>query len=338
MRYLNPKVLLLLLSVFSFSLTSAQSLEDEDRAAQEKEVYRILDSVDATIKYQTGSVPIKDIASLNIPATYKFVPADKATWILSELWGNPKRDDILGMIVPGDYKVSSEDAWAFIVTYEEDGYVKDEDADDIDYAEMLKEMQGSEAEVNKSRAEQGYEEVHILDWAATPFYDKDRKILHWAKKMRFGPQQEGEDLTLNYDVRILGRKGVLSLNAVGTMSQLGEINKHIPDVLSIATFTDGNKYSDFNPSMDKVAAYTIGGLIAGKLIAKTGLLILLLKNIKLILLAMFGGLGLFRKKIAGLFRRKQEDKVYEVTELAPQELPAPEADTNPNEKKDSASS
>lgn len=330
MRYLTHKFLLCFISLFSFSAISAQVLQDEDEAAQEKEIYRILDSVDATMGYQTGNVPIQDIASLDIPAKYKFVPADKAVWILTELWGNPKRDDILGMIVPADYKVSQTDAWAFVVTYDEDGYVKDEDADKIDYEEMLTEMQASEAEVNKSRKEQGYEEVHILDWASKPFYDKDRKTLHWAKKMRFGPQLEGEDLTLNYDVRILGRKGVLSLNAVGSMSQLGDINEHVPEVLSMAKFTDGNKYSDFDPSMDKVAAYTIGGLIAGKLIAKTGLIVLLLKNIKLILLAVFGGFGLFRKRIMGLFRRKEEEKTYEVTELAREELPAPDAD-NTNE-------
>jgi uncharacterized membrane-anchored protein len=49
-------------------------------------------------------------------------------------------------------------------------------------------------------------------------------------------------------------------------------------------FTTGNTYGEFNSSVDKVAAYGIAGLIAGGILAKTGLFakigILLLKFIK----------------------------------------------------------
>jgi uncharacterized membrane-anchored protein len=167
----------------------------------------------------------------------------------------------------------------------------------------MKEIQKTDAEVYKKRAEGGYPEMHILGWAAQPYYDKGNKVLHWAKKIQFANE---EDLVLNYDVRILGRKGVLSLNAVGVVGQLNDINSHIPEIVKMAAFTEGNQYKDFNPSVDKVAAYTIGGLIAGKLIAKTGLLVLLLKNIKLILLAAFGGFAAFRKKILGLFSKSKK--------------------------------
>ena len=51
----------------------------------------------------------------------------------------------------------------------------------------------------------------------------------------------------------------------------------------------GNTYADFNPSIDKVAAYGIGALIAGKVAAKAGLLkgliALLLASKKLLVVA-----------------------------------------------------
>jgi uncharacterized membrane-anchored protein len=125
--------------------------------------------------------------------------------------------------------------------------------------------------------------------------------LHWAKSITFG---DSEDTTLNYDVRILGRKGILSLNAVGTITQLDEIKKHVPEIIHIATFKKGSSYADFDPSVDKVAAYTIGGLVAGKLLAKAGLIALLLKNIKLVLLGILALFGGFKNKILGLFKRK----------------------------------
>ncbi|MEI9946725.1 MAG: DUF2167 domain-containing protein [Chitinophagaceae bacterium] len=62
----------------------------------------------------------------------------------------------------------------------------------------------------------------MVGWAQPPFYDSKNKVLHWAKELQFG----GEDLnTLNYDVRFLGRKGILSLNAVATIDQLPKVKK-----------------------------------------------------------------------------------------------------------------
>ncbi len=305
MKYTHFAVYLLLIvaGLLPASRLEAQLLDSN--ATRVARVQHFLDSVDATIKYETGTVALKEIATLNIPEGYKYIPQDKAMMIIHDLWGNPNRDDIFGMIVKSDFSVSRLDAWAFIVSYSESGFVKDEDADKINYDDLLKQIREDEVEVNKVRVKEGYPTIHLEGWAVTPFYDKNKKILHWAKKLRFS--EHDDELTLNYDVRILGRKGILSLNAVGGMNQLEEVNRHIPDILNIAQFKDGNKYSDFNPSIDKVAAYTIGGLIAGKLIAKTGLLLLLLKNIKLIMLAFFGGFAAFRKKIAAFFTRKKKD-------------------------------
>lgn len=306
----NPFRILLVIALLLGNGVFAKAKVDSE-ALQQAQLKQYIDSFDASLNFQHGKIPIKDVATLNIPSGYKFIPADKAEMIVTELWGNPKSDNVLGMIVSENYTIIDTNSWAFVVTYDESGYVKDEDADKIDYDDMLKKIQEEEKENNAARVKEGYPPIHLLDWAAKPFYDKDHKVLHWAKKLQFG-DDANSSLTLNYDVRILGRKGVLSLNAVGRMDQLADINKHIPDVLTITTFNDGNKYSDFNPSIDKVAAYTIGGLIAGKLLAKTGILLLLLKNIKLIMLAVFGGFAAFRKKLSGLFNRKKETE-YEPT-------------------------
>lgn len=287
-----------------------------------------LDRFDKAIPYRQGQVDIKDIVTLNVPPGYKFIPEAQAKTIVTDFWQNPADNTIVGMLVPDRFKLADMNGWAFVVSYDEVGYVKDEDAKDIDYDEMLKAIQADEKTVNQERVAQGYPAIHVLDWATKPYYDNERKILHWAKKIQFGDDTAAAgDLTLNYDVRVLGRKGVLSMNAVGTMGQLPEINGHIGDVLAVATFKSGYAYKDFNPGADKVAAYTVGGLIAGKLLAKTGLFVLLLKNIKLVLFAIIGFFGAFRKKIAGLFRRRRpEDDLYEYAVAPlPDETPADEA-------------
>jgi uncharacterized membrane-anchored protein len=53
---------------------------------------------------------------------------------------------------------------------------------------------------------------------------------------------------LNYNIRILGRRGVLVLNSVAGMSQLPKIERSTSAILSAVEFHSGNRYADFNPA------------------------------------------------------------------------------------------
>lgn len=256
--------------------------------AQVDSVQLFIDNVEASLEYQQGEVALANaIGTLKVPDSFRYLDAEQSRYVLEDLWGNPEDSTVLGMIVPQERGVLVDNAWAFIVTYEELGYVKDDDADEIDYEELLDEMKTDAVSENEMRTSAGYAPIEIVGWASKPYYDADKKVLHWAKEIRFG---DNEFNTLNYNVRILGRKGVLVLNAVSPMGELPVVQENIPPVLSSFTFADGSKYSDFDPDIDEVAAWTIGGLVAGKVLAKTGLLALLLKNIKLILLGL-GAIG-----------------------------------------------
>jgi uncharacterized membrane-anchored protein len=159
------------------------------------------------------------------------------------------------------------------------GYVKDDDAGDIDYEELMNEMRSDTEAANEERNKDGYEPIELVGWASKPFYDEQKKVLHWAKEIKFG---NAEVNTLNYNVRILGRKGVLVLNAVAGMTEISEVQQSIDPVLSSFSYAEGSRYDDFDPQIDEVAAWTIGGLVAGKVLAKAGLFAILLKYIKLI--------------------------------------------------------
>ncbi|GAB3636882.1 hypothetical protein GCM10027422_24720 [Hymenobacter arcticus] len=96
-------------------------------------------------------------------------------------------------------------------------------------------------------------------------------------------------------MRILGRKGVLVFNAIAVPGQLPEIKASIPALLANVTFVKGQQYNDFSSGIDEVAMYGIGGLVAGKVLAKVGLFVVVVKFWKLGLLALAGaGAGLKR--------------------------------------------
>ena len=61
---------------------------------------------------------------------------------------------VLGMILPA-VKMPIEDTWGAIVRFDGDGYVSDEEAQKIDYAELLKSMQDDIANSSEERVKAG---------------------------------------------------------------------------------------------------------------------------------------------------------------------------------------
>jgi uncharacterized membrane-anchored protein len=294
-----------LMFTFLFSLFCFNSNAQED-LNQIK-----IDSIENSFNYEYGTIYLDNgVGKLNIPKGFKYLSPEQAERVLVDLWGNPKSDNLtLGLILPEKTGVMTTDSYVFNIQYDEIGYVKDDDADDINYDDLLTQMKEESVEENKLRIKEGYEKVTIIGWAADPYYDKNRKILYWAREIKFG---ENEVNTLNYNIRILGRKGVFVLNAIATTKELPLVQSDISKVLDIFQFNDGYKYEEFDSSVDEVAAWTIGGLVAGKVLAKVGLFAVLAKFGKFIFFAILGLFGTFRKKIFNLFKKKNGDEPKEI--------------------------
>lgn len=284
-------------------LDSTMTLSLDSAQLEAYMAYKLqMDSLESTFNYEYGEIFLKDdLATIHVPEGFKYLNGETSEMILTDIWGNPPSESdarSLGMLIPANLSPLSGDGYSINVTYSEEGHVEDDDAKDIDYTELLEGMQEESIEINKYRVEQGYSTVDIVGWAADPFYDAEAKKLHWAKELKFGAE-EGEN-TLNYNIRILGRSGYLQLNAIGLMSDLPNVTKDINPILASVNFNEGHRYTDFNPEIDKVAAVGIGGLIAGKILLKTGLLaklgLLLAKFWKVIAIggvAVIGGIKKF---------------------------------------------
>ena len=296
MKRLTPFIILLFAGFLTLHASETDSVEYTE--AEMMAMYKAYaDSVVNTFSYETGSVSLRSgLAEIVIPSGFKYLNGDDSETVLVDLWGNPPNEEepSLGMLIPADHTPMTDSSFAINITYVEDGHVKDADAKDIDYDELLETMKKSTSEANAYRTELGYLPIELIGWAKPPFYDSENKKLHWAKELKFGDLEEN---TLNYNIRILGRKGYLQLNVIGEMYTLGEVNAKIDPVLSSVNFKPGNTYSDFDPSIDKIAAYGIGGLIAGKVLAKAGILakvgIFLAKFWKIVavaVVALFAGL------------------------------------------------
>ncbi|HUC83137.1 MAG TPA: DUF2167 domain-containing protein [Flavisolibacter sp.] len=272
------------------------------------EQLRMIDSIESKLHYKTGTVTLQNgVATINIAPGFKFLDAQEARYVIEDLWGNLKGQTALGMIVPANMQASIAD-YAFIIEYEAMGYVKDDDANEIDYDELLKGMKEDAATSNEERRKVGIPAMNLIGWAEKPHYDNQRKLLYWARQFKVDGSDEN---TLNYDIRVLGRKGVLVLQAVSGISQLDSVKANKDQILNMVTFNKGSRYEDFDSNVDDVAAWTVGGLVAGKVLAKAGILALILKNIKLVFLAIAALGGGIWRFVTGRKKKQEEEPVYQ---------------------------
>ena len=289
----------ILFLTFVWSSSNAQSVEELFDTAR---INFVMDSIENELEYQTGRVQIVNgDAYIDVPTNFKFLDGEQAEYVLSDLWGNPPSDELPeGLLVPKDKGVLNDVTYAIEVTYEDIGFINDEDAKEIDYDELLESIKEDSEVRNEYLKKEGYSTVEIIGWAAPPHYDEVSKKLYWAQEAKFGNAEEN---TLNYNIRILGRKGLVNLNAIGSMEILDLVEKEIPDVLASVHYNEGSRYADFDSKYDKVAAVGIGGLIAGKVLAKAGILaklgVMLAKFWKIIALAIFGLFAGVRKFFGG---------------------------------------
>jgi uncharacterized membrane-anchored protein len=289
--------------------------EDSTEASlQEIMAYgKFVDSVNTALKYETGTITLPSgVIRLNVPEGFKYLGQEQSKYVIETLWGNLPQDNLQGMLFPENSHPFDDSSYAYIIAYSPVGYVKDGDAKDIDYDDLLKEMQTDQKEENKQRQAMGLTAMYTEGWAAKPYYDEQKKVLHWAVDLT----TEGTDAhTLNYRIILLGRKGMLSMNAVAAADHFSMVKGDVDKVLSMAEFTEGNRYQDFDSKVDNVAAWTIGGLVAGKVLLKTAAGAGILKFLKFIIAGIVIAGGAIWRWVRG--RKKEEEFVYEPTPTTP---------------------
>ena len=261
----------------------------------------LLKEMGSRLHFQTGEVTLLGgMAKLGLSQAFRYLPPDGADFVLTKLWGNPPGKKTLGMIFPAGMSPVGKDTWAIIITYSDDGYIKDADADSINYDKLLQQMQQGAKEVNEERSKKGFPTVELVGWATRPRYDKQSHKMYWAKELKFSDSKAN---TLNYNIRVLGRSGVLNLNVVASIAALARIEESAPEIVGLVNFTEGNRYADFNKSTDKVAAYGLAALVAGGIAAKAGffkvILVALLATKKFVIIGVIALVAMFKKLFSG---------------------------------------
>jgi len=192
-----------------------------------------------------------------MPAKDIFLTAESAKEILKRQ-GNPT-GDVLGIFAPQE----KDGKWMVVVRFQDVGYVKDDDAGKLNADEILNSYKEGTNSVNEERKAKGIPPFYVGGWAEKPRYQKDKHEVIWAIQVKEEDKAEAPVVAVNYNTRVLGRRGVLSLNLVTSPETLETDKPSALALLDQTSFAKGESYADYQPGKDKSAGYGIAGLILG---------------------------------------------------------------------------
>ncbi len=250
------------------------------------------------IDWQDGPTEgeLGDIARIKVPQGYRFT-GKAGTQKFMDMTQNPTNGRELGIIVPVTEK--DEDFWFVIFEFDDIGYVKDDEKDELDADALLESIRNGTEAANEVRKERGWATMEVLGWQKSPYYDSRTNNLTWGIR---GKSSDSQGESINYSVRLLGRRGAMSVDLVMNPEQATAVVPQYETLISGFTHNSGQTYADFK-SGDKMAAYGLAALVAGgagAVALKTGILQKFWKVIVAAVVALLAGL---KKIFQVIFRR-----------------------------------
>ena len=216
----------------------------QDRASDAKE------ALARSINWQKGPCKgnLGGYAEITVPEGFVFAgPADAQKYM--ELNENIPDPTTMGVLQP----MSPEESWFLVFEYHDTGHVPDDEKATIDADALLRQKKDAEVGANEERRRRGYGVMHCKDWLIRPAYDTDTKSLAWALRLEADNGAGGVAEVCNYNLRILGRTGVMSTTLVCDPAEITGLVPRVKGLLKGYDYVPGQRYGEWKAG-DKVAA------------------------------------------------------------------------------------
>ncbi|YCM42180.1 DUF2167 domain-containing protein [Verrucomicrobiaceae bacterium 227] len=245
----------------------------------------------ARFSWQTEGVgEISSHATIQIPEGYRFLNGRETAEVMEMVGNLPDQYD--GMIGPEGLE------WFVLFQFEDSGYVKDDEKDELDADVMLEALREGEEASNEERKRLGYDTLTTVGWAVEPKFNDSTKNLEWGIIL----QSSDGGKNVNYLTKLLGRHGIMHTTLVCDNDQLETILPTYQNLITDFEYNSGNTYAEYQEG-DKVSNMGLKALVAGGAIfaaAKLGLFAKLMlffkKGLKVIVIGAIA-IGAFLKRI-----------------------------------------
>lgn len=237
------------LTLLAFSLSLLPVMTDQTAstaiAQTMPEYYRTLPWIFGA--KQPKSVRLCDVLDFKLTRGVAILH-QKGTQGLNYLTENPQTDEC-ATIAP----VSMD--WFVMLNYVPIGYVSDDGKLDADA--LMESMKKANEVGNQERAKHGWAPLEMVGWINKPTYDASTGRLIWAVRL----VSEGDE-TVNYETRLLGRRGVIEIMLVSAPEDMQRAIKEFNQLSKGLSFMPGERYKEVKPS-DRRAKQTLSDLIVG---------------------------------------------------------------------------
>jgi len=243
---------------------------------------------------------IDSYAQIEVPNGYVFYDG-KTTRAMMKRSGEPVSGREVGLISP------TNDEFSVFFEFDDVGYVKDDEKDKLNADKLLASIKRGNDAANKERIRNGNSPLEIVGWEQPPKYDETTHNLEWAIRAT----SEGRPI-LNYNTRLLGRKGVMEVVLVVEPDKLDSTLPTFRGLLANYSFQTGQTYAEYRKG-DKVAKFGLAALVVGATAvgaAKLGLFawlaVVFKKAFKLVIVAVVAVIAAFKKLLAKIFGGRRE--------------------------------
>jgi len=189
-------------------------------------------------------------ATLQVPAGFRFLAADPARDFLKATGNRPSGEET-GLLM------HVRDRWWVILEFDDIGYVKDDEKKDLDADKLLASYREGTEAMNESRTQRGAPPIRIVGWHVAPNFNDLTKNLEWSVEA-----ESGGGTFVNYNVRLLGRKGVTKVTLIEDRAQVDATLPQFREILRSHRYVEGESYAEYRQG-DRIAQYGLGALVLG---------------------------------------------------------------------------
>lgn len=233
----------------------AQEKEDGAHPSQEelaKKRQALIDKIEKLGWTREGIGRLGGKAEVAIPKNYRFT-SSSGTQQLLKMFDNVPSHNELGMLT-----TEGLGPWT-IFEFDDVGYVKDDDKDQLDADKLLGTLREAQDAGNEQRRKMGLHELELLGWEVPPRYNAQTHNLEWATRVR---PKGGGGISINYNTRLLGRKGVMEVALICEPDEMQQLMPDYRGIMAGFKYLGGESYAEYRAG-DKVAQYGLAALVAG---------------------------------------------------------------------------
>ncbi len=255
MKSISIFVIALVCSLAAAPHSNAQKAEADappTKAEMDKRRQELEDKIEGFGWQREGSVKLGTMSEVGVPEGYRFTgPA--GTRKMLEMFNNIPSQGELGMLT-----TDGLGPW-IIFEFKDVGFVKDDDKDELNADKLMETLRAGQEAGNERRRQMGIGELELIGWAVPPRYNAQTNNLEWATRIR---AKSGGGESINYNTRLLGRKGVMEVALVCEPEELAALTADYQKIMAGHKYVTGESYAEYRKG-DKVAQYGLAALVAG---------------------------------------------------------------------------